>query len=521
MAKKGSTSKKTSVSNAPKGKKKSSGSSATADRILKAAREEFGFESLRPGQAEAIEALLRGNDCLVVMPTGSGKSAIYQIAGSLLTGPILIISPLIALQKDQVDTINEQTEAEAVVVNSTQRAAETRETFEKIEAGESKFIFLAPEQLRKQETRERLEQAGIALFVVDEAHCISEWGHDFRPDYLQLGPVIEGLGHPVVLAMTATASAAVREEISERLRLRKPKVLVHGFDRPNIYLRVDHFEKKEEKLEKLIQRVNWADKPGIVYVATRSNAEEIMRLLAEEGVKALFYHGGLKPIERHEIQEQFMAGEADVIVATNAFGMGIDKADVRFVYHFDVSDSLDSYYQEIGRAGRDGEKAEAVLFFRQEDMGVQKFHSGEGKLNVRDVERVANVIADQEGPVEVEEVTEETNLSERKLTSVIHRLEDVGALEILPTGEVQMTEDASVTEVAREAAKEQERRKEMKLERLRQMQEYADISSCRREHLLRYFGDEFSAPCYNCDNCEAEAPGIKVDPSVGTRREVA
>ncbi|MBV8864970.1 MAG: ATP-dependent DNA helicase RecQ, partial [Acidobacteriaceae bacterium] len=373
MAKKGSTSKKTSVSNAPKSKKKSSGSSGTAGRILKAAREEFGFESLRPGQAEAIEALLRGNDCLVVMPTGSGKSAIYQIAGSLLTGPILIISPLIALQKDQVDTINEQTEAEAVVVNSTQRAAETRETFEKIEAGESKFIFLAPEQLRKQETRERLEQAGIALFVVDEAHCISEWGHDFRPDYLQLGPVIEGLGHPVVLAMTATASAAVREEISERLRLRKPKVLVHGFDRPNIYLRVDHFEKKEEKLEKLIQRVNWADKPGIVYVATRSNAEEIMRLLAEEGVKALFYHGGLKPIERHEIQEQFMAGEADVIVATNAFGMGIDKADVRFVYHFDVSDSLDSYYQEIGRAGRDGEKAEAVLFFRQEDMGVQKF----------------------------------------------------------------------------------------------------------------------------------------------------
>ncbi len=216
-----------------------------------------------------------------------------------------------------------------------------------------------------------------------------------------------------------------------------------------------------------------------------------------------------------------MAGEADVIVATNAFGMGIDKAEVRFVYHFDVSDSLDSYYQEIGRAGRDGEKAEAVLFFRQEDMGVQKFHSSAGKLNVQDVERVANVIADQEGPVELEEVTEEMNLSERKLTSVIHRLEDVGALEILPTGEVQIAEEASVAEAARAAAEEQERRKEMKQERLRQMQEYADISSCRREHLLRYFGDEFTGPCHNCDNCEAGAPGIKVDPSVGTRREVA
>ncbi len=179
-----------------------------------------------------------------------------------------------------------------------QRVTETREVFEKIETGESKFIFLAPEQLRKQETMERLEKAGIALFVIDEAHCISEWGHDFRPDYLQLGPAIERLGYPVVLAMTATASGMVRAEISERLGLRKPKISVHGFDRPNIYLRVDHFEKKEEKLEKLIQRVNWAEKPGIVYVATRGSAEEIMRLLAEDGVKALFYHGGLRAAER-------------------------------------------------------------------------------------------------------------------------------------------------------------------------------------------------------------------------------
>ncbi len=284
---------------------------------------------------------------------------------------------------------------------------------------------------------------------------------------------------------------------------------------------MDHFEKKEEKLEKLIQRVSWAQKPGIVYVATRSNAEEIMRLLTEEKVKALFYHGGLRAAERHEIQERFMSDEAEVIVATNAFGMGIDKANVRFVYHFDITTSIDSYYQEIGRAGRDGEKAEAVLFFRHDDIGVQKFYSGEGKLNVRDIEQIANVIAEQAGPVEIEEVTDEVNLSERKLTRVIHRLQDVGALEVLPTGEVQMAEDAIVPEAAREAAEEQERRKEMKQERLRQMQEYADITSCRREHLLRYFGDEFTGPCNNCDNCEAAAPDIKVDPRMGTRREVA
>lgn len=490
--------------------------------ILGVAKKNFGFDTLRPGQKEAIESLLASRDTLVVMPTGSGKSAIYQIAGLMKKGSVLVISPLIALQKDQVDSINAHpSEAEAVVVNSTQRVKEARETLEAIEEGRGKFIFLAPEQLRKEETIETLENANISLFVVDEAHCISEWGHDFRPDYLQLGPAIERLGHPVVLAMTATASREVREEIAQRLELRDPKMFVHGFDRPNLYLRVDRFDTEDKKLEAVVHRVRWADKPGIVYVATRKAAEQIMHLLAEEGIHALFYHGGLKASERTAIQDQFMAGDAEVIVATNAFGMGIDKADIRFVYHHDVSESLDAYYQEIGRAGRDGEKAEAVLFFRQEDLGVAKFKSGEGKLEQEQIERVAEVIADQEGPVEPEEIADQSDLSERKLTTAIQRLEDVGALEVLPTGEVKIAEDADLSEAAVAAAEEQERRREIKQERLRQMQEYADTSTCRREHLLRYFGDEFTGPCNNCDNCEAATPGIEVDPSVGTRREVA
>jgi ATP-dependent DNA helicase RecQ len=490
--------------------------------ILEVARRNFGFEALRPGQEEAIRALLANKDTLVVMPTGSGKSAIYQIAGQMLDGPALVISPLIALQKDQVDAINENRDgADAVVINSTQRVSETRETFEKIEEGASKYIFLAPEQLRKQETIEALESAGVSLFVIDEAHCISEWGHDFRPDYLQLGPVIERLGHPVVLAMTATASPEVREEIVHRLGMRKPKMFVYGFDRPNIYLRVDRFEKEAEKMEALLHRVNWADKPGIVYVGTRKVAEEITQRLAEEGVDALVYHAGLKASERTEIQERFMAGNAEVIVATNAFGMGVDKADVRFVYHYDVSESLDAYYQEIGRAGRDGEKAEAVLFFRPEDIGAQGYRATETKLEPELVERVAEAIADQEGPVEPEEIAEQSNLSEKKLVSAVHRLEDVGALEVLPTGEVQIAEETDLSEAAKAAAEEQERRREMGKRRLDQMREYADTSACRREHLLRYFGDEFTGPCNNCDNCEAGAPDIRVDPSVGTRREVA
>jgi ATP-dependent DNA helicase RecQ len=420
-----------------------------------------------------------------------------------------------------VDSINAQNAADAVVINSTLRVPETREAMEKIEEGSGKYIFLAPEQLRKQETMETLESAGVSLFVVDEAHCISEWGHDFRPDYLQLGPTIERLGHPIVLAMTATASPEVRQEIVQRLGMRDTNIFVHGFDRPNIYLRVDQFPNEQEKMQALVHRVRWADKPGIVYVATRKNAEEIMRLLHEEGVRALFYHGGLKASEREDIQERFMSDQAEVIVATNAFGMGVDKADVRFVYHYDVSDSLDSYYQEIGRAGRDGQKAEAVLFFRREDLGVQKFRTGEGKLEPEQIERVADIISDQEGPVEPEEIADKTDLSERKLATVIHRLEDVGALEVLPSGEVELDEKADVTEAAHAAAEEQERRKEIRQERLRQMQEYADTSACRREHLLRYFGDDFTGPCNNCDNCEAATPGVKVDDSVGTRREVA
>jgi ATP-dependent DNA helicase RecQ len=481
-------------------------------QVLETARKDFGFESLRPGQLEAVEALLRHQDSLVVMPTGSGKSAIYQIAGSIMEGTTLVISPLIALQKDQVDSINAQNAAgDAVALNSTQRVSEAREAFEKIEEGTGKYIFLAPEQLRKQDTIETLASAGISLFVVDEAHCISEWGHDFRPDYLQLGPAIKRLGCPTVLAMTATASPEVRREIVDRLGLRNPKMFVHCFDRPNIYLRVDHFQSETKKMEAVIHRVHWADKPGIVYAATRKAAEELMQGPEEEGVNAVFYHGGLKASERTEIQEKFMSDGAEVIVATNAFGMGIDKPDIRFVYHYDIPDSLDSYYQEIGRAGRDGEKAEAVLFFRHEDLGIQKFHSSEGKLDSAQVEKVAAIVADQEGPVETEEVAGQVNFSGRKLTTAIHRLEDVGALEILPTGEVQLFEEADVREAAQAAVEEQERRREMRQQRLRHMQEYADASTCRREHLLRYFGDNYSAPCHNCDNCES---------NMGTRREV-
>ncbi len=473
--------------------------------IEKTARETLDLENLWPGQEEAVRSILEGHDTLVVRPTRSGKSAIYQIAGLMLSGSTVVVSPLIALQKDQVDSINEQDAAEAAVVNSTQNVSENREVFERLTEGDLEYIFLAPEQLRKPETVEQLRAAEISLFVVDEAHCISEWGHDFRPDYLDLGRVIEELGHPPVLAMTATAGPEVREEIVTRLGMRNAKLFVHGFDRPNIFLRVDQFPTEAEKLEALVRRVNWADRPGIVYVGTRRNAEQIVRALNDQGVRALFYHAGLKAKDREQIQERFMANDVEVIVATNAFGMGVNKPDVRFVYHFDVSDSLDAYYQEIGRGGRDGEPAEAILFYRPENIGLRKFQAGAGKLEADKIERVVNAIAQQDGPVSQEELAEQANLSRRKLTTALKRLEDVNAVEKLPTGDVQLSEERNAFEAVQEAANEQDRHKQQERNRLLQMQAYADLSTCRREFLLRYFGDQFEGPCNQCDNCERRA----------------
>jgi ATP-dependent DNA helicase RecQ len=477
------------------------------------AQDVFGYDQLRPGQEAATRAILDGHDTLAVMPTGSGKSLIYQVATKLMNGPTIIVSPLIALQRDQVENIEEQDMGKAALVNSTIKAAEWHEVFEELKKGDLEFLFLAPEQFANEETQQQLKAAKPALFVVDEAHCISEWGHDFRPDYLRLGAIIEELGHPRVLALTATAAPPVREEILERLHMQDPVVVVRGFDRPNIWLGVETFHDEASKRQALIERVQEAEKPGIVYVATRKHAEEVAQTLQEAEVKADFYHAGMKAKERERVQEAFMDDEIEVIVATTAFGMGIDKADVRFVFHYDISDSVDSYYQEIGRAGRDGKASKAILFYNPKDVNLQLFFASSGKVGTDQVVLTAKVIQEHGEPVTTHELQEELGLSQTKLTQILSRLEENSVIEFLPTGEIALKEKHfEVDEVAEEVVKTHEQYRQFEHSRVEMMRGYAEVMDCRREYLLNYFGEEYDEPCGFCDNCDQ---GIVVEEDDG------
>ena len=468
------------------------------------ARDRLGLRRLRPGQEEAVAALAAGRDALVVMPTGAGKSAIYQIAGLLIDGPTVVVSPLIALQKDQVEGLNAQPAGGAAQVNSLRSTAERAAAWAGLAAGSIEFLFLAPEQFNSRDTLRRLKARRPSLFVVDEAHCISEWGHSFRPEYLRLGTVIEALGHPVTLALTATASPDVREEIVERLGLRDPLVCVRGFDRPNIHLSVEAFEKDAGKRRAVLDAVAEAAGPGIVYVATQKRAEEVSEELVDRGERAVFYHGGLGGGERDLVQDAFMGDgdEAEVIVATSAFGMGVDKHGVRFVFHHDVSDSLDAYYQEIGRAGRDGRPARAVLFYRPEDLGLRRFFAGTGQVQAEDVLRVAEAI--RKGPGgRADQLRERTGLSEAKVSASLTGLADVGAVRFVPGGGLRLVRGVDLEAAAGEAAARRERHKQHERARVEMMRAYAETPDCRRRFLLNYFGESFEPPCGNCDNCQS------------------
>src|SRR5829696_7413379 len=474
-------------------------------RITQVARDAFGWKKLRPGQAAA--AVIDGGDTLAVMSTGYGKSAIYQIAALLIPGPTVVVSPLIALQREQAEELEEQGVGGAANVNSTVGVTERREAFEELEEDALEFIFMSPEQLANEEVQEELTAAEPSLFVVDEAHCISEWGHDFRPDYLKLGAVAEALGRPPILALTATASPPVREEIVARLGMRDPAVFVRGFDRPNIWLGVERFREEEQKRRALIERVSEEPKPGIVYAATRRGAEEYAAEFRDAGVDALAYHGGMNKGDRSRAQERFMDDDVEVIVATTAFGMGVDKPNVRFVFHLEVADSVDSHYQEVGRAGRDGEPARAILFYRPEDLGLRRFFAGSGQVDLEEIQRVADAVEEHPGPIDAVELRDETELSQSKLTTAVSRLEDAGAIEVRADGEIAAASPSgppvNADEVVTRAAEAQDDREQFDRSRVEMMRTYAELrDGCRRDFVLNYFGEAFTPPCGRCDNCD-------------------
>jgi ATP-dependent DNA helicase RecQ len=503
-----------------------------ADDIAELARERLGFASLRPGQAEGVASVLAGRDTLAVMSTGSGKSAIYQLAGLRLPGPTIVVSPLISLQADQADQVQDVRHGRAATLNSTLSPRERDAVFDALRDRELEFVLLAPEQLARNEVVARLRDTGPSLFVVDEAHCVSQWGHDFRPEYLRLAEAAEALGsaqgRPPILALTATAAPPVREEIVRALRLRDPAIIVRGFDRPNIHLAVERHDDAHRKTRALLDWVAAAAPgPGIVYCATQRTTEELAEALRERGLRAAAYHAGLSARERDGAQDAFMdEGTVDVMVATIAFGMGVDKDDVRFVVHHDVSESVDAYYQEIGRGGRDGGPARAVLFYRPQDLGLRRFHAT-GRVGREQLDRLVRGLRAAGGPVARANLAAELELSEARLGTALHLLERAGLLTVGDDGSVDATaegrdlDDDALDVLVHTTARAEEERESFDRSRVDMIRGYAECVGCRRAFLLGYFGEAYAPPCGNCDRCDAgagetDAGGL---PAVGTRVE--
>lgn len=490
------------------------------DTLDDLARDTLGIDRLRPEQRTAIEAVVAGRDALVVMATGSGKSAIYQLAGLQSEGPTVVVSPLIALQQDQVAGLHARSGTElAVTLNSTMDARSRREALGRLADGRSRFVLLAPEQLANPEVLAELAATGPELLVVDEAHCISEWGHDFRPDYLRLGAARTGLrpgGPPLpVLALTATAAPPVREEIVARLQMRDPALVVGAFDRPELWLEVRRFDDEHAKDEALLDELARSAGSGIVYVATRRHAEELAGLLRDRGVDAGHYHGGMAADDREEVLDAFLRDRIRVVVATIAFGMGVDKRDVRFVVHAAPSASLDAYLQEIGRAGRDGRPASAVLFYRPQDLGLRRFQAGAGQVDADQIERVATVVGAVGDPVDPARLADEVDLTASKVTTAVSRLEDAGALEVLGDGRIAaLAGPDDLRSAVAEADEAGRHRRAYEESRVAMVRSYAETRDCRREVLLTYFGDAFTGPCGGCDNC---ASG-RAEPADGAAR---
>lgn len=493
---------------------------------LTSLRTHFGFDEFREGQREVIGAILNGKDAVVVMPTGSGKSLCYQLPAMMLGGATVVVSPLIALMKDQVDALRAR-QLPATFINSSIAPAEQRARIDALRRREFKLVYVAPERFRSSNFVSAIQSIGVSLFAVDEAHCISTWGHDFRPDYLRLKGALQSLGKVQTLALTATATPYVRSDIIQQLGLSNPETFVSGFDRPNLSIDVVQTEREREKIARIKRLSKRHAGSGIVYASTRKAVEQVARELREQDLKVGSYHAGMSDSVRIKAQEDFMAGRTQIIIATNAFGMGIDKSDIRFVAHYQMPGSIEAYYQEIGRAGRDGLPSACVLLFNYADKNTHDFFIEGSYPSGQLVQGIYDALLStglKRIELSVAEIGKRAGASnEMAVQSSLYLLERAGHIErvapSLASSEAPpaggMTRPAAMARRARHIimldkspsplrvnSAEVSRRAALERRKLREMIDFCYTEHCYRAHILDYFGDRRHArQCGTCGNC--------------------
>jgi ATP-dependent DNA helicase RecQ len=467
----------------------------------------FGYPGFRPGQEALVRAVLRGRDALGILPTGGGKSVCYQVPAHILPGLTIVVSPLISLMADQVERARAAGLA-AALLNSTQPADERARVLAAAREGALRLLLLAPERLETEDFRAALRAVRVSLVAVDESHCISEWGHDFRPSYLRIGAIRDHVTAPV-LALTATATPRVREEIVRSLGLRDPLRVVGSFDRPNLSWHVLRVRSDAERSDLLVTLVRGAGAPVVVYAGTRKGVEGLRDRLARYGLPAEAYHAGLDAEERARVQRLFMSGERRIVVATNAFGMGVDKADVRLVVHWQLPGTLEAYYQEAGRAGRDGAPARCVALHAPRDAELHRGFVDRSRPAPAGLRRVLRRIgqripAGAKGDLDLRDLVKALGRgwSDEGAEAAVMALAAAGALRILS----EHRGDAPALSIGVHSAPlELERARTLRkaaLAKLAQVERYAGARTCRRNVILGYFGREDATDrCGNCDRC--------------------